>query len=249
MIVAAVALGWALICVAALARLRPVSATRSYALLPAHHMARHLRMTRPSQRFTSSVSRRALLGGLALIVLAAVVFPPAALAVVSAALIAPVARQRRARNALALSVERDVSDAVVLVALAISSGHNLTGALRAACQHGDGPVFRSFRSALGLVDRGERLADALDSLPDELGDAVRPTVAALVSCDRYGAALGPTLERLSADVRTASRQRAEAAARRLPVRLLFPLITCILPAFALLTVAPLIAGSFRGLRL
>ena len=82
-----------------------------------------------------------------------------------------------------------------------------------------------------------------------LGEAVRRFVAALVSCDRYGAPLGATLDRLAIDVRTASRQRAEAAARRLPVRLLFPLVTCILPAFALLTVAPLIAGSFQGLGL
>ena len=39
------------------------------------------------------------------------------------------------------------------------------------------------------------------------------------------------------------------AARRLPVHLLFPLVLCTLPAFGLLTVAPLLAGGLRSLRL
>ena len=43
--------------------------------------------------------------------------------------------------------------------------------------------------------------------------------------------------------------RAEEAARRVPVKLLFPLVLCVLPAFALLTVAPLLAGAHWSLGL
>ena len=45
------------------------------------------------------------------------------------------------------------------------------------------------------------------------------------------------------------RRRAEVAARKLPVKLLFPLVLCILPAFALLTVVPVIVSSLRALEL
>jgi len=48
-------------------------------------------------------------------------------------------------------------------------------------------------------------------------------------------------------VRRDRRRKAEEAARRIPVKLLFPLVGCTLPAFALLTVAPLIAGAVRSL--
>ncbi|MDP9387533.1 MAG: hypothetical protein M3Q48_06280, partial [Actinomycetota bacterium] len=59
----------------------------------------------------------------------------------------------------------------------------------------------------------------------------------------------PALERLAAEVRRQRLRQAEEAARRVPVLLLFPLVLCVLPAFALLTVAPLIAGALRELRL
>lgn len=184
-----------------------------------------------------------------LVVVTAVVFPPLALGVIGVAALRPWLRSRRSEARRRAAVERDVGDVVTLIGLAVNSGHNLIGSLRAAAAHASGPLAEAIGMAVASVDHGVRLADALEVLPESLGEVVRPVVVALTSCDRYGAALGPTLDRLAAEVRVASRQRAEAAARRLPIRLLFPLISCILPAFGLLTVAPLIAGSLRGLRL
>ena len=48
--------------------------------------------------------------------------------------------------------------------------------------------------------------------------------------------------------RVTGTRRAASSARRVPVTLLFPLVFCTLPAFALLTVAPLLAGGLRSLR-
>ena len=80
--------------------------------------------------------------------------------------------------------------------------------------------------------------------------AVAPSgTAALVASERYGAPVAAGLERLAGEVRRDRRRRAEEAARRVPVKLLFPLVGCTLPAFGLLTVAPLIAGALRALRL
>ena len=55
----------------------------------------------------------------------------------------------------------------------------------------------------------------------------------------------PTLARLADEERTALRRRAEAHARRVPVRLLFPLVFLVLPAFVLLTVVPGLASRAR----
>ena len=71
----------------------------------------------------------------------------------------------------------------------------------------------------------------------------------LVALERHGVAIGATLEQLSVEARRERRLQAETAARKLPVRLSFPLVCCVLPAFALLTLAPLLAGALTSLRL
>lgn len=253
MTAAVLGVAWACIAAFALARQRPRTAGRWSALLaerrPATHFVAAASASRPGQRRIELPSRRALIAGAVVACSTAVVFLPAGLLVVAGVFVRPVLARRRAATALAGRVERDIADVVTLIALAISAGHNLVGSLAAASARGDGPVAVALQSTIARVARGERLADALELIPGALGEPVRPMVAALVSCDRYGAPVVSTLDRLAMDVRIASRQRAEAAARRLPIKLLFPLISCILPAFALLTVAPLIAGSLSGLRL
>ena len=75
---------------------------------------------------------------------------------------------------------------------------------------------------------------------------LRPLADALLASDRLGAPVGPQLARLAAEERAALRRRAEAHARRVPVKLLFPLVFLVLPAFVLLTVVPgLVSGLQR----
>ena len=76
---------------------------------------------------------------------------------------------------------------------------------------------------------------------------LRPLSDALLASDRLGAPVGPVLARLAAEERTALRRRAEAHARRVPVRLLFPLVFLVLPAFVLLTVVPGLAAGLGRL--
>jgi len=120
-------------------------------------------------------------------------------------------------------------------------------ALATVSRRAAGPLGAELGRACDDVAMGRRLAEALDDVPARAGESVRPLVAALVASERYGAPLAAGLERLAGEVRRDRRRKAEEAARRIPVKLLFPLVGCTLPAFALLTVAPLIAGAVRSL--
>jgi tight adherence protein C len=107
----------------------------------------------------------------------------------------------------------------------------------------------SLGALVDQIERGQRVGDALDALPDALGEPARPLVRVLAGAERYGTPLLPGLDRLAVDARLDRRRRAEEAARRVPVKLLFPLVLCVLPAFGMLTVAPLLAGALESLRL
>lgn len=74
--------------------------------------------------------------------------------------------------------------------------------------------------------------------------AVRRVADALLVSERTGAPVGPALTRLGDQLRTDARRRAETRARAVPIRLLFPLVFLVLPAFVLLTVVPAISVAF-----
>jgi tight adherence protein C len=156
------------------------------------------------------------------------------------------ARRERARRAA--EVRRHLPEAVDLLALAVGAGMTVPLAVAAVARRAPGPVGGELAEVVAETAAGRRLGDALALLPRRLGEDARPLAAALIASERDGAPLAEGLDRLASELRADRRRRAEEAARRVPVTLLFPLVSCILPAFALLTVAPLLAGALRALR-
>ena len=174
---------------------------------------------------------------------------PFAASVVVLACVAPIVAARRAQRRRALDVQRTLPEVVDLFHLAIGAGLTIPLAVEAVSRRARGPIAGELAAALDEVALGRRLADALVDVPSRTGECVRPLLDALVASDRYGAPLGDALGRLAVDMRADRRRRAEEAARKVPVKLLFPLVCCVLPAFGLLTLAPLIAGAVATLRL
>jgi tight adherence protein C len=150
---------------------------------------------------------------------------------------------RRRRHA----VDASLAGAVDLFRLAVGAGLTVSEALAAVAPRTDGPVGDALGEAAAQVAAGRPVDGELDALVPVLGEAARPLVGALVTSVRYGAPLGPALERVADDLRDDLRRRAEARARRVPVLLLFPLLSCIVPAFVALTVVPLVASGLGSL--
>ena len=267
------AMAWAAIVIGGAARLRPAP-TRVRALFehstgsgPSTEAGRRGRrrsaLPAPPQAVTERLGAWALrrirrpasplaarqLGSAGLAV--AVVLPLFPLAAPAAALLAwtaPVVRAGRSERRRLEALAADLPDVVDLLVLAVGAGLTVALAVAEVAHRGSGPLAAELRRVVDDARRGRRLADALDDLPARAGEAVRPLVGALVASERYGAPLVAGLERLADEVRRDRRRRAEEAARKVPVKLLFPLVTCTLPAFGLLTVVPLIASAVRSLR-
>lgn len=159
--------------------------------------------------------------------------------------------QRWRRHRSSAIAERQIADAlpdvVDLLRVAVSAGCTVPVALAAVARRAPPAIGPALREALRQHALGMSLADALDGVIRMHGDVVRPVVQVLVAADRDGALLGPALERLATDLRTDRRRRADIAARRLPIAMLFPLVLCTLPAFGLLTIAPLLLTTLQAL--
>lgn len=138
-------------------------------------------------------------------------------------------------------------DTVDLLRVAADAGLPVLLAVEAVAPRAPPPWDAALGAAAGAARRGRLLGDALGELLSCCGDPGR-RLAIVLRGAGDGADLALGLDRLAIDARDLRRRRTEEAARRVPVRLLAPLVLCALPAFVLLALAPLVAGAFEALR-
>ena len=143
---------------------------------------------------------------------------------------------------------RAMPDVIELVIVGIRSGLSPTNAVLAAAAQADPSLVEAFIDVRHRLHRGQRLADAIESLPAHVDGAASSFVDGLAAADRYGSPIEPLLDRLATDARDERRREAERHARTLPVRLAFPLVVCTLPSFVLLAIVPALLGAIAALR-
>jgi len=86
---------------------------------------------------------------------------------------------------------------------------------------------------------GRSREDALRGLAARNGaDDLKALVALIIQSDKLGASMAKTLRTHADLLRTKRRQRAEEAARKLPIKMLLPLATLILPPLFVVTTGP-----------
>jgi hypothetical protein len=148
---------------------------------------------------------------------------------------------RRARriSARADELARELAVAVDLVAVAVGAGYT------PFLEWSPRLVGRSLEDIGRACELGQSFDDALREVATR-EPGVRPLTDTLRTSARLGTPAAPALARLAVDVRSDLRRRAEARARTVPVRLCFPLVGCILPAFALLTIVPVVLDGLHG---
>ena len=86
---------------------------------------------------------------------------------------------------------------------------------------------------------GKPRAEALRNLADRTGvDDLSSLVTMLIQTDKFGTSVAQSLRVYSESLRTKRRQRAEEAAAKTGVKMVFPLVTCIFPAIWIVTIGP-----------
>ena len=160
-------------------------------------------------------------------------------------LVVPRRRERRRRAA----ADREVPVLLDLLAVATSAGLPPQLALRRAVEAAEGPLADELRAVIEAVDLGGRWRDELVEGAGRLGlSDLDRAVGVLTRSEALGSSLAEEIGRLATDVREARRAAATERARAAPVKMLFPLVFLVLPAFLLLTVVPVLVSTVESIR-
>lgn len=137
-----------------------------------------------------------------------------------------------------------LTELVDSICVGLAARGTIHGAIEWAAHEGG---HKSLQNVVDTLAMGGTFDQAMNSLQADLGPASAPLIAVIRSHQRDGLPITPTLDRIRNFAVMRQEREAETLARRLPVRLSFPLVLLILPSFALVTVVPLIAAAIGSL--
>ena len=148
------------------------------------------------------------------------------------------------------AMQRALPDAIDLLTISVESGLGFDAALAQVARNTEGPLAEEFARMLQEMQIGRGRAEALRSMGERshIPD-VRSFVGAMVQADAFGIPVGQVLRVQSSEIRVKRRQWAEEMAQKVPVKILVPLIFCILPCLFIAVLGPAgisIMNNFSG---
>jgi tight adherence protein C len=151
-------------------------------------------------------------------------------------------RRRRAMNA-------EIPQLLDLLAAGSAAGLSAVAGLQRSVSVLRGPLGAELRASLDAVHLGARWKTELAAMTERLAlPDFRRAMAVLTRTETLGTSLTGATRDLAADVRSSRRAAVAERARAAPVKMLFPLVFLILPAFLLLTVVPVLLTTVRSIR-
>lgn len=159
----------------------------------------------------------------------------------AAGLFAPDLLVRNLGEKRQLAVQRQLPDAMDMLTVCVEAGLGFDAALGRVARHLTGPVAEECARVLQEMQIGMSRVEALRALVDRTDlPELRSFVAAMVQSSELGISIGDVLREQGKQIRVRRRQRAEERGNKLQVKLLLPLITCLLPAIFVVVLGPAI---------
>lgn len=145
------------------------------------------------------------------------------------------------------TIQKELPDSLDQITISVEAGLGFEAALARIAQTGVGPVAEELSRTLQDIQLGVPRREAMDKLLHRTDvDDLRRFVHAMRQAEGYGIPIGQVLRVQSAELRDKRRQRAEERATKLPVKIIFPVIFCILPALFIVILGPFIVRFAQG---
>ena len=147
-------------------------------------------------------------------------------------------------------MQKALPDAIDLLTISVESGLGFDAAVAQVARNTEGPLSEEFARMLKEMQIGRGRSEALRSMADRTNlPDLRGFVGAMVQADAFGIPVGQVLRVQSSEIRVKRRQWAEEKAQKVPVKILIPLIFCILPCLFIAVLGPAgitIMDNFSG---
>jgi len=148
-------------------------------------------------------------------------------------------------------MQKALPDALDLLTISVEAGLAFDSALQQVARNTEGPLANEFSRVLQEMQIGLGRSKALRALGERTTlPELRSFVSAMVQADSFGIPIAQVLRVQTAEIRLKRRQRAEEMAMKVPVKILMPLILCILPCLFLAVLGPAVISimdMFSGL--
>ncbi len=149
------------------------------------------------------------------------------------------------------ALERALPNALDLLVLGVEAGQSLDAAIFETSRELR-RIYPELAAEMAQVQvetrAGRPRAEVLYALGQRTGSSeLKKLAAMLVDTDRFGTSLGPSLRTHARYLRTRRRQEAQETARKLSVKLIFPVFFLIMPAIFVITLGPAVLTFYEAI--
>lgn len=148
-------------------------------------------------------------------------------------------------------IRKSLPDVIDLLVVSAEAGTGLDGALAVVTKRKQGPLVDEFNRVLAEMRLGKGRQQAWEDMANRVNlDELRMLVAALRQSEQLGVSIAKTLRSQADSLRTQRSLRVRQIAASLSIKMLFPLIFCILPALFITVLGPglmQVMGTFKEL--
>ncbi|MDO8689222.1 MAG: type II secretion system F family protein [Dehalococcoidia bacterium] len=136
-------------------------------------------------------------------------------------------------------IRKSLPDALDMITICVEAGYGLDAALAKVSEKTQGPLADELKHTLSEVNLGKPRSQALRDMARRTNVSdLQSFIATIIQAEQMGVSIGSILRVQSDSMRVKRRQRAEEAAMKAPVKMLFPLVLFILPAMFVVILGP-----------